>query len=124
MTRTTLLGLLLFAQVAHAQQSVIEHCRKTSSDADRIACLEAALLGKALSQPEETQAQIDPPSLSLDTGPSDDEFAAPAVPNVASPLLGSNRVQILNPLGKNTKRPGRGVSYFGGEGGIRTHGTG
>ena len=27
-------------------------------------------------------------------------------------------------LGKNTKGPERGLSYFGGEGGIRTHGTG
>ena len=32
--------------------------------------------------------------------------------------------EVLNPLGKNAKRPIRGVSYFGGEGGIRTHGTG
>ena len=31
-----------------------------------------------------------------------------------SPLLGSNRVQILNPLSKDAKGPGWGLSYFGG----------
>lgn len=40
------LAFLLLAGSAMAQQSVVEHCRKTSSDADRIACLEAALMGK------------------------------------------------------------------------------
>lgn len=39
-----LMGLL--AGNAAAQEDLVEHCRKTSSDADRIACLEAALLGR------------------------------------------------------------------------------
>lgn len=38
--------LLLFSSTAIAQQAVIDHCKTTSSDADRIACLEAALLSK------------------------------------------------------------------------------
>lgn len=41
---------LLVAMTANAQQSIVDLCRKTSSDADRIACLEAALLGKAAPQ--------------------------------------------------------------------------
>jgi hypothetical protein len=41
-------GLALIAPVSFAQQSVIDRCKQTSSDADHIACLEAALLGKDL----------------------------------------------------------------------------
>lgn len=37
---------VLVASNAIAQQSAVDHCRETSSDADRIACLEAALLGQ------------------------------------------------------------------------------
>lgn len=37
---------MLCAGSGFSQQSVIDHCRKTSSDADRIACLEAALLAR------------------------------------------------------------------------------
>jgi len=44
-------SLALIAPVSFAQQSVIDHCKQTSSDTDRIACLEAALLGKD-AQPE------------------------------------------------------------------------
>jgi hypothetical protein len=40
------LAILSVAGTSMAQQSVVDHCRNTSSDADRIACLEAALLGK------------------------------------------------------------------------------
>jgi hypothetical protein len=36
---TMTIGLLLVAQLAIAQQSVIDTCRNSSSDADRIACL-------------------------------------------------------------------------------------
>ncbi|MGI9270641.1 MAG: hypothetical protein ACR2QT_02605 [Woeseiaceae bacterium] len=43
---TRIVVLLCISASALAQQSVIEHCRNTSSDADRIACLEAALLAK------------------------------------------------------------------------------
>jgi hypothetical protein len=40
--RAPAVALLLTAPLSLAQQSVIDHCRKTPSDADRIACLEAA----------------------------------------------------------------------------------
>ena len=61
--RATIFCSALLAHSAFAQQSVIEHCKNTSSDADRIACLEAALLGKEAletSQPEvaETVAPV------------------------------------------------------------------
>ncbi len=46
MTKTAL--LLLFSGTAFAQQAVVDHCKDTSSDSDRIACLEAALLGKEI----------------------------------------------------------------------------
>lgn len=42
----TVILIVFCAGIAFAQQAVIDHCRKTSSDADRIACLEAALLAK------------------------------------------------------------------------------
>lgn len=45
-TTPTISLFILCASSAMAQQSIVEHCRSTSSDADRIACLEAALLGK------------------------------------------------------------------------------
>jgi hypothetical protein len=51
MTKAAL--LLLFSGTALAQQAVVDHCKQTSSDADRIACLEAALLGKEIAaEPE------------------------------------------------------------------------
>ena len=55
---------LLTAHLASAQQSVIDHCRNTSTDADRIACLEAALLGKELqaAPPDTPRPQIAPAS--------------------------------------------------------------
>ena len=40
-----------------------------------------------------------------------------ATSHAPSALCESNRVQILNPLGKNAKGPGWGLSNFGGEGG-------
>lgn len=67
----TPLGLIMLSGSALAQQSVIDHCKQTSSDADRIACLEAALLGKDLQAGPETQ--IDPPSMELDAGPAADD---------------------------------------------------
>lgn len=49
--------LLLFSGAAFAQQAVVDHCKSTSSDADRIACLEAALLGKEIpAEPEDIGA--------------------------------------------------------------------
>ena len=75
----TPIGFLLITGTALAQQTVIEHCKKTSSDADRIACLEAALLGKAAPVDTGTHTQVDPPSLELETGPADTaEAPAPA----------------------------------------------
>jgi len=69
MTRSALLtvAVVLAGHAASAQQAVIDHCRKTSSDADRIACLEAALLGKKPVQAEEEQTQIDTPSMDINT---------------------------------------------------------
>ena len=40
----TIFLVILCTSSAIAQQAVLDHCRNTSSDADRIACLEAALL--------------------------------------------------------------------------------
>ena len=37
--------------------------------------------------------------------------------------VGRTGFEALNPLGKNAKGPEWGLSHFGGEGGIRTHGT-
>ena len=101
-TLLTPLGLALLSGTAVAQQSVVEHCKQTSSDSDRIACLEAALLGKAIpveppnepaaaaataeaaapeevvapaavsAAPEQQAAQVDPPSMELEAGPADD----------------------------------------------------
>lgn len=56
---TMMVGALLPAESATAQQSVIDHCRNTSSDADRIACLEAALLGREV-EPAPAETPADP----------------------------------------------------------------
>jgi len=72
-----LLPLLLMAGFASAQQSVIDHCRKTSSDADRIACLEAALLGRDADVP----APPDAPAVE-EAAP---QAAAPAAAEPAEP---------------------------------------
>jgi hypothetical protein len=53
-----------------AQQAVIKHCKQTSSDADRIACLESALLGKTAEKPAPA-AQIDPPSRESEGSPAE-----------------------------------------------------
>lgn len=74
------LGLLSLCGSAAAQNSVIDRCKQTSSDSDRIACLEAALLGKdspsatreIAARPVDAEPQIDPPSMKLDAGPADD----------------------------------------------------
>ena len=58
-----LIPLLLMAGFASAQQSVIDHCRKTSSDADRIACLEAALLGRDADGPAPVPAPPGAPAV-------------------------------------------------------------
>ena len=61
---------LLLAQAAAAQHAVIERCKQTSSDADRIACLESALLGKELATAEETEVRVDPPDVESDPEPA------------------------------------------------------
>lgn len=58
MTKTAL--LLLFSGSAFAQQAVVEHCKNTSSDADRIACLEAALLGKEITAEPVAELVVEP----------------------------------------------------------------
>ena len=73
------LGLVLLGSSALAQQSIIEQCKNTSSEADRIACLEAALIGKE--EPPEAEvapvaapepaSQIDPPSMDVEAAPAD-----------------------------------------------------
>lgn len=78
------LSLIVLGSSVLAQQSVIDHCKRTSSDADRIACLEAALLGKEIQTEPETQAQIDPPSMELEAGPADTTDADAAAAAVAS----------------------------------------
>ena len=73
------LGLVLLGASVAAQNSVIDRCKQTSSETDRIACLEAALLGKGppsaaleiAATPVEAEAQIDPPGMELDAGPAD-----------------------------------------------------
>jgi hypothetical protein len=80
-----------------AQQAVIEHCKQTSSDADRIACLEAALLGKTV-EPVPA-AQIDPPSMDIEAGPADDAVdppaAAAAAAGVGSQPVGIGAEQVI-----------------------------
>lgn len=78
------LGLVLLGGSVAAQNSVIDRCKQTSSESDRIACLEAALLDKeppsatqeTAAMPVEAQAQIDPPGMELDAGPADDTIAS------------------------------------------------
>ena len=93
-----MLGSLLFAHSAIAQQSVIDHCRNTSSDADRIACLEAALLGMEVeaAQREAAQSQIDPPSLEFEPAPAEGsaESPKPAVVGIgADQVIARNQTQ-------------------------------
>ena len=83
----TPLCLLFVCTTAMAQQAIVEHCKNTSSDADRIACLEAALLGKS-GEPTGA-AQIDPPGMDLEAGPADAPLpkpAATAAPAATQPL--------------------------------------
>ena len=82
------LGLVLLCGSVAAQNSVIDRCKQTSSASDRIACLEAALLGKEPSSashkiaatPVEAEAQIDSPSTELDAPPEDSVESAETLP--------------------------------------------
>ncbi len=82
--------LLLCTGTAFAQQSVVEHCKNTSSDTDRITCLEAALLGQEKLIDTSTRTQVDPPSLEPDAGPAAD--AVEPVPNAAPVGIGAEQV--------------------------------
>jgi len=76
------------------QHSIIEHCRDTSSDADRITCLEAALLGRERLIDTSTRTQVDPPSLGLDAGPAADAVDPP--PNATAVGIGADQVIARN----------------------------
>lgn len=67
---------LMLSGGAIAQQNVIDHCKQTSSDTDRIACLEAAILGKT-SEPA-PEAQTDLPNKEFDAGSADEPLPRPA----------------------------------------------
>jgi len=86
--------LLLFSNSTFAQQAVIDHCKQTSSDTDRIACLEAALLGKA-SEPA-AAAQIDPPSMEINAGPADDAVEPAASSETVVEGIGASQVIARN----------------------------
>ena len=87
---TPLVVFALAAPAASGQQAVIDHCRNTSGDTDRIACLEAALMGRERLIDTNTRTQVDPPSLELDAGPAAD--AVEPVPNVAPVGIGAEQV--------------------------------
>ena len=74
------------AAAAVAQQTVIDRCKQTSSDADRIACLEAALLGKEVVAAKEAEEQIDPPSMEQNAGPQVEETPATMAVAAAVPV--------------------------------------
>ncbi len=86
----TVILVVFCTGIAFAQQAVIDHCRKTSSDADRITCLEAALLGQERLIDTSTRTQVDPPSLEPDAGPAAD--AVDPVPNAAPVSIGAEQV--------------------------------
>ncbi len=89
-TAPTVVLVLLCTSTALPQHSIIEHCRDTSSDADRITCLEAALLGRERLIDTSTRTQVDPPSLEPDAGPAAD--AVEPVPNAAPVGIGADQV--------------------------------
>lgn len=80
-----LLGLLA-APAAFAQQAVIDRCKATSSAADRIACLEAALLGREapvappapapVAEPEPAESRVDVPAAAPEAEPPEPVPAA------------------------------------------------
>ena len=89
-TAPTVILVILCTGTAFPQHSIIEHCRDTSSDADRITCLEAALLGQERLIDTSTRTQVDPPDLELDAGPA--AGAVEPVP-IATPVgIGAEQV--------------------------------
>lgn len=74
--------LLLFTGTAFAQQAIVDHCRKASSDADRIACLEAALLAR---EPAPVAEPVPSPPEPAPAAPAPkDTAAAPAVAGIGA----------------------------------------
>ena len=68
----------LLASVVLADEAIIERCRATSSDADRIACLEAAILAGA-GHDGVTAIQPEPvPTVAADPAPPTEPAPAPA----------------------------------------------
>jgi hypothetical protein len=89
MTRVAVLvTALLWVSTAGAQQSVIDHCRKTSSDADRIACLEAAILGREYQAP----SPVEPDEEAVPDNPVPDEPVVPVEPTG----IGADQVIVRN----------------------------
>ena len=106
----TVLGLAMLSQASLAQQVIIDRCKQTSSDADRIACLEAALLGRELVTDEEPPAQIDPPSIELDAGPEVEKTpetmpVSAAVPIDEVPVEAAPIESAPEPPAANTSTP-------------------
>ena len=89
-TAPTVILVVLCTSTVFAQQSIVDDCRETSSDADRITCLEAALLGREKLIDTSTRTQVDPPSLEADAGLAAD--AVEPVPNTAPVGIGAEQV--------------------------------
>lgn len=84
--------LMLLGHGAMTQQSVVERCRATGSDAERIACLEAAILERENSREPTAQTQLDPPSLKLEAAPADDPETATSTPESRPTGIGASQV--------------------------------
>jgi hypothetical protein len=76
---------------AAAQESVVERCRKAGSDAERIACLEGALVGKGVAKagsPEDVTPTKSEPAKS-----------SPANASQRGQDIGARQVQVRNQTG-------------------------
>ncbi len=89
-TAPTVILVVFCTSTVFAQQSIVDACRETSSDADRITCLEAALLGRERLIDTSTRTQVDPPDLELDAEPAGD--AVDPVPNAVPVGIGAEQV--------------------------------
>jgi hypothetical protein len=114
------ISLVMVCGTAMAQEAVIERCKQSSSDSDRIACLEAALLGKeAETAPEsfaavpiEPEEQADPPGIELDTSPADDSLESAAAAEAQPTGIGAEQVIANNQSKedqKETRQEGLGM---------------
>jgi hypothetical protein len=87
--------LLSLTSVAGAQQEVVDRCRQASDDAERIACLEAAILGRGQTKVAGAQTQTDPPSPQLEAGSADtsnDDSAKAAGAHPGASGIGASQV--------------------------------